>query len=122
MINLILILALSAVGASQKMTWEAPTTNEDGTALTDLAGYEIAISDSGVNLNDSDIALARIPIQDKTAVEWVGNQLSAGLPSGQYAWWIRAVDEAGNKSEYAGPVILTLKNSRPNKPKNFNVR
>lgn len=42
---IILLISLSlitfAYAAPTKLTWVAPTTNEDGSALTNLAGYKI---------------------------------------------------------------------------------
>jgi hypothetical protein len=35
------------------LSWEAPTTNTDGTALTDLAGYRIYYGSSADNLSQS---------------------------------------------------------------------
>jgi hypothetical protein len=40
-ILIILALAASAGAANFTLTWDAPTTNTDGSPLTDLAGYRL---------------------------------------------------------------------------------
>lgn len=43
----------SATNRSATLSWQAPTTNSNGTALTDLAGYHIHYGTSASSLNQT---------------------------------------------------------------------
>lgn len=88
-----------AIGASITLSWDAPTTNEDGTQLTDLAGYKIYYSKiSG--------------IYDKLLVVDAGNVLTKTLVNfcdGIYYFVATAYDTSGNESKYSNEVSKTIK-------------
>ena len=47
------ITVLAKVAGSATLSWAAPTTNEDGTPVTDLAGYRVVYGQSAAELSQS---------------------------------------------------------------------
>lgn len=90
--------SITPVGTgSVTLSWQAPTTNEDGSPLTDLAGYRVYYGEtSGVY----------------TDVVTVGNYTSASigsLPTGQTLYFaVTAFDTSGNQSSPSGEVSTVL--------------
>lgn len=92
-----LVLALLFIGMSISpvfaardvfLTWQAPTTNTDGSPVTDLAGYEVQYGNAtGVY----DVAVD------------VGNVLThtLNLDDGDWYFVIRSVDTSGNWSGFS---------------------
>ena len=79
----------AAVEASEAVvTWVAPTTNDDGTPLTDLAGFRVK---AGLVCGTPDVVVDNIPA---TATQGI----MTGLPSGTYFFWVTAFDVSGNES------------------------
>lgn len=78
------------------LSWDAPTTNADGTPLADLSGYKVYDgSTSGQYTMTTD----------------VGNVTTAtleGYPAGTYYFTVVAYDASGNESDYSNEVIATL--------------
>jgi len=72
---------------SVELNWQAPTTNQDGTQLTDLSGYKIYF---GTSQN----SLSNIRNIDAGLTRYVINNLSTGT----YYFSISAVDINGNES------------------------
>jgi hypothetical protein len=80
------------------LTWDAPTTNADGTPLTDLAGYKIYYGTTSGNY---------------TEVMDVGNVITykvEGLQPGTYYFAVTAYDNLRNESGYLNEVSKTIKN------------
>ena len=78
------------------LTWTPPTTNTNGTPLTDLAGYDVHYGTSSGNY---------------TSTVSVGNVTSysfTGLPSGTYYFAATAYDSAGNQSAYSNEISETV--------------
>ena len=89
----------SSTGSSNSatITWDAPTTNADGTPLTDLAGYKLYYGTSSGNYS--------------VAID-VGNVTTFkvdGLSSGTYYFAVTAYDASGNESDYSNEVSKTIK-------------
>jgi hypothetical protein len=84
-------------GNSAILTWEAPTTNSDGTILTDLDGYKVYYGTSpgtyGTPLNVGNVTTYTI-----------GN-LSSGTT---YYFAVTAIDISGNESDYSNEVSKTI--------------
>ena len=80
------------------LSWEAPTTNEDGTPLTDLAGYKIYYgTSSGVYDHTVDVGLMQ------------GIQLSRYMSVGiTYYFVATAYNTARIESEYSNEVSKTV--------------
>ncbi len=78
------------------LNWDPPTTNIDGTPLTDLAGYRVYFgTDSGVYVYKND----------------VGNSTSCtigGLTPGFWCFAVTAYDLSGNESDYSNEVCLDI--------------
>ena len=87
-----------ADAATVTLAWDAPTTNEDGTPLTDLAGYNIYYgTQPGIygppvnvgNVTQTDISLG--PVEDVT-----------------YHFVATAFDQNGNESGYSNEVTTNI--------------
>ncbi len=86
-----------AVNGSVSLSWQAPTQNVDGTALTDLAGFRIYYGQiSGSYTDHVDVTSPTSTAQSLT------------LPSGTYYFAMTAVDGSGNESAYSNEVTKTL--------------
>jgi IPT/TIG domain len=101
----IVVGAPNVEAASLDLGWTGPTTNADGTPLTDLAGYRVYLGTAvlppcpGTPFGAVASANAA-PTTGETAQYQVPG-LSAGVT---YSALITAVDSAGNESGCAGPV------------------
>lgn len=97
-IAIILMSAVVAISLPFKqkttLTWEAPTTNVDGSPITDLGGYKLYFSQVSGAYTDADS-------RD------VGNVLSAHIPTiigvlnGNYCFVVTAYDTSGNESDFS---------------------
>jgi hypothetical protein len=77
------------------ITWDAPTTNSDGSPITDLAGYEISYgTESGIYYM----------VQGTENVTYTFSSLSGGLGGITYYFSVRAYDFDGNMSDYSYEV------------------
>jgi PKD repeat protein len=89
----LLFIATHLHAAQVQLSWNAPTTNADGTTLRDLAGYRLHYGLSSRNYTSS---------------VNVGNTTSytlSGLTSGQrYYVAVTAYDTSGNQSSYSNEV------------------
>ena len=86
---------------SAKLEWDAPTTNEDGTPLTDLKGYKLYYGPSSDNYTGS------IDVGDTTSVEiaTIIDSIYKALPtSDTVCFAITAYDTLGNESDYSNEV------------------
>lgn len=76
------------------MSWEPPTTNADGTELTDLAGFKIYYGKaSGTYTEVKDV---NTPLATEDTIE--------GLTEGTYYFVATAYDTKGNESNYSNEV------------------
>ena len=81
-----------AATQSVTLTWESPTTNSDGSALTDLSGYKVYYGTSTGNYAYSvDVG--------STA----GASISS-LSAGTWCFAVTAYDTSGNESDYSDSV------------------
>jgi hypothetical protein len=81
---------------SATLAWNAPTTNTDGTPLTDLAGHKIYFGTSSGSY---------------TTIMDVGNVTTYtinNLSSGTYYFTVTSYDSSGIESSYAGEVSKTI--------------
>ena len=88
----------SSAGGAATISWEAPTTNTDGTPLTDLAGYRIYYGSSPDKLGHS--------VQIKT----IGLQTYVidDLQSGTWYFAVMAVASDGSESGLSDIVSKTI--------------
>jgi hypothetical protein len=80
-------------GNSVTLTWDAPTTNIDGTPLTDLAGYKIYYGTS------SGVYTSVIDAKNVTTYK-IG-----GLVAGAHYFTVTAYNAAGYESDYARELM-----------------
>jgi hypothetical protein len=83
---------------SASLRWAAPTTNSDGTPLTDLAGYHIYY---GTN---ADLLSNEIPVE-ATQTSLVINNLAVGTT---YYFAITALNSTGSESSLSDTVSKTI--------------
>ena len=81
--------------SSATLSWDAPTTNTDGTELTDLAGYKVYYGTSPGTYDSI------IDAEDVTT--YTITDLSAAT----YYFAVTAYDEIGNESGYSNEVSKT---------------
>ncbi|MHA2010676.1 MAG: hypothetical protein ACXADW_02955 [Candidatus Hodarchaeales archaeon] len=105
------------VGRNHSIDWQAPTTNEDGSVLTDLAGYKVGIFDSTVVPGDGTAPIYLQDIQDPALTESALLSLAtdAALGQGTYVFAVLAYDLHENESEWSDYLVLDVKVTRPNK-------
>ena len=87
-----------AVTGSADLTWTAPTRNEDGSALTNLAGYRIRYGSSAGALTQS----LDVPNAATTSAR------IDGLAAGTWFFTIVAYTNTSVESAPAGPVWKTI--------------
>jgi hypothetical protein len=92
-------------GTSVTLAWTAPTTNTNGTALTDLAGYTIHYGNTASNLNQTRQHM--FPTSTGTPVP--------GLTAGEWFFCVRAVNALGAASDCSNTVSKTLTAGSVNK-------
>ena len=102
---ILIVMSVQLQAAQVQLTWTAPTTNADGTALTDLAGYRVYYGQTSGNLTQN-VA--------------VGNQTTyplSGLNGGQlYYFAVTAYDTSGNQSARSNEASATTPIDPPSSP------
>jgi hypothetical protein len=112
-------VAPSVVGKKGKITWDAVTTNEDGTPCTDLASYTVVLTAQGVTNPDATGAVLASATVTQPTTEAVILAMVPKPAPGKYAAWAKATDLAGNDSSvWAGPVPFEFDGTSPSVPKN----
>ncbi len=89
-------LTVTATTGSATLSWNAPTTNTDGTTLTDLAGYKVYYGTSSGNYS--------------TVIN-VGNVTTyaiSNLAPGTYYFAVTAYDSTGAESSYSNQGSKTI--------------
>ena len=87
---LVFILSVPVKAAEADLTWTAPTTNSDGSPLTDLAGFRVYQRDY-TGTYDNANPIAELP---PTAT----SHKVTGLVEGHYVFKVTAFDTKGNES------------------------
>lgn len=86
--------AALASGKSVTLSWDAPTTNTDGTPLTNLAGYTIYYGTNPGHLDQS-VQISNVGVQTYVLDD---------LPSGTWYFAIMAVTASGGESSLSNLV------------------
>lgn len=86
-----------AVG-SATLSWSPPTTNADGTALNDLAGYKVYYGTSSGSYQNP------IVINNPG----IASYLVDALPAGTYYFAVTAFDTSGNESAFSNEASKTI--------------
>jgi hypothetical protein len=95
----IVVSPAAAATGSLTLSWDSPTTNVDGSALTDLAGYVINYGTSASALNKS------VQLANANAT----SQVIANLAPSTYYFDIVAYTHAGLRSAVSNVASATLK-------------
>jgi hypothetical protein len=94
----VFLAAARSDAATLDMSWSAPTTNADGTPLTDLASYRIYIGSTTPTCTESGYRSVASPTNSPGAGTIMSYALT-GLTAGtSYSVRVSAVDESGNES------------------------
>lgn len=88
----------SSAAGTATVSWEAPITNNDGTPLTDLAGYRIYYGSSPENLGHS-VQIKSIGLQTYVVDD---------LQSGTWYFAVMAVASNGSESNLSNIVSKTI--------------
>ncbi len=97
--------APAALAGNVTLSWDPPSTNEDGTTLTDLAGYNVYFGTS------SGVYTASVNTGDVNIYELI--DLTDGFT---YYFAVTAYDISGNESTYSEEVYATLVNNDTTPP------
>jgi hypothetical protein len=102
-LNLALFLSAGKVYSGQAtLSWDAPTTNADGTPLTDLAGYKVYYGTaSGIYSQNKDVG---------NVTTYTVTNLTDGLT---YYFAVTAYDTSMNESGYSNEVSKTIQSGTP---------
>ena len=95
------------------LMWEAPTTNIDGSPLTDLSGYKVywgAVSGTYTGVKD---------VLNVTTVNIA--QTMAITPKGNYCFVVTAYDVAGNESDWSNEICATF-SKKASPPKTLGIQ
>ena len=104
-------VAAPAWAAEVTLSWTAPTQNEDGSPLTDLAGFKIYRSTT-TGGPYAEVANVGSPTQT--------TYTDTGLADGTYFYVATAYNTAGTESAYSGEASKTV-TSVPAPPENLTV-
>ena len=96
-VGTILYYPATATAGAVSLAWDVPTTNADGSPLTDLAGYEIHIGTSPETYSEV-VRVGRV----------TSHTLYNLSPGQTYFFGVTAYDWSLNESEFSNEVIATI--------------
>lgn len=84
--------------------WTAPTENEDGSPITDLAGFNVYLRLDGYFVVGQDIITTLVENVEATPLS--GTPYSTALMIPEIGCWMRvtALDQSGNESDFSAPL------------------
>jgi hypothetical protein len=94
-----MVSAAAPTARSVHITWQAPLTNTDGSALTDLKGYRIVYG------TQPGVYTSSIPVNSTGLVNYTVENLQSGQ---KYYFSMVAVNAAGAESDYSQEVVVNL--------------
>jgi hypothetical protein len=94
----VVVAGVSAEAASISLTWNAPTTNADGSQLNDLAGYRLYLGTSVPSCPGGSFHSVSSPTATPGAGQTVSTRVTALSDSTTYFVRVTAVDTSGNES------------------------
>jgi Fibronectin type III domain len=116
--NGILLVAASGYAGVLDVSWTAPTTNADGSALTNLALYRVYYSTSDSPCPGSTFVQVATPTSSPPSNQTVSVQLT-GLTTGSiYSIAVTAMGTAGNESACSGAVNAIARDDSAATPPN----
>src|SRR5262245_41073505 len=90
--------ATRAEAASIGVSWNAPTTNADGSRLTDLASYRIYLATSPPACPSASYFTVASPTSSPTSGQTMSSRVTALTAGTTYYARVTAVDTSGNES------------------------
>jgi hypothetical protein len=96
--------ASTASAASLDLRWTAPSTNADGTPLTDLAGYRVYVATGMPPCPAASFQAVASPTTTPTGAETITLRLASLTAGTTYFSVVTAVDGAGNESACTSAV------------------
>ena len=93
--------SVEVIDDTATLSWSAPTTNIDGSVLTDLAGYKV------YHRKGTTYSTAGQDAGDVTGIQFVG------LSEGEHCFVVTAYDTSGNESVYSNEVCKTINFTPP---------
>ena len=94
----------TAYAGNVTLTWNAPTTNVDGTPITGLAGYKVYLGPSS-GVYSTQITIGNVNLYTVTL-----------LPAGTYYFAVTAYNTAGGESAFSNEVSKPLTQADPAAP------
>jgi hypothetical protein len=91
---------------SAVLEWDAPTTNEDGTPLVDLAGYRAYYSNTSGSY--SEMVDAGMPYCESTGGVMTCTYVIESLLPGTWYFAVTAYDTSDNESAFSNEVLKTI--------------
>jgi hypothetical protein len=98
LLSAVLFVASAATGGVLDATWTAPTTNTDGSRLTDLASYRVFYGVSGSPCPGSASVQIASPTSTPSSGQTVSVRLTGLTTGARYNAAVVAVDASGNQS------------------------
>ena len=109
-IILALLMATTAFAGTATLNWDIPTTNTDGTALTDLAGFKVYY---GATTN---IYTSVVTVPSPTT-----NHYIMTLSTGTYYFAVTAYNTSGSESDFSNEIVKFVAGTRPSPPSHLTV-
>lgn len=109
--------ASAAVGRGCTFEWQAPTTNADGTPLTDLAKYHLYVSRTSGVYPATPSAVVQAPATTVGCANVTGLTTTA-----RYFAVVTALDTTGNESERSSEIFFDFDGTAPKAPSGFAIR
>src|SRR5262250_1386328 len=103
----IFIEANPSAGGVLDASWTAPTTNTDGSQLTDLAAYRVYFGASATPCPTGSFVTVPTPSPTPPAGQTVGTRLTGLANNTVYNISVAAVDTSGNPSACSGVASAT---------------
>lgn len=83
------------------VSWQKPTANDDGSPMTDLAGYQLYYAPETPVTADNSVSVAVLNPNQTTYVVW-------DLPPGTYHFTVTAVNLQGSESMMSDEATKTI--------------
>ncbi len=109
---LLLLVCGTAFAGDATLSWTAPTQNEDGSALTDLASYKIYHGTTPAGPYPNEVVVANPALT---------SFIVTGLPQGLNYFVATAINSQGIESGYSGEASKDVPAPAPNPPFNLVV-
>lgn len=102
----LLFAACIAEAGTLNLAWTEPTTNEDGTALTDLASYDVFTRAHKAKQWVVKTVQALTPAPAEGSIV---TYKRTKVPNGPCQWFVMAVDKAGQRSQPSRLQVTEVK-------------